>query len=630
MSTCLRLRVLVGGVLCLVGCSPEADRPNSGTSATAFRSEAVQPGQLAIVASSLDSIIARGESKYLEGDFDAARSVWLAALRQVGSLRDSVAEPRLLTWLGLAAWRQGQYGEARQLGEKALALKLRRGLNGELSRSYNALGLLAWNEGRLEAAASLFGDAIRAARAQQDDEGVAKGSGNLGLVHTELGEFGDARQSFLAARIAGQSLGNARIEGNALNNLGMLEIRIGDARSAIAPLQEARRLYHSIRYATGEQNALGQLATAYATLGRPQDAFAVLDSALRIAREQGLQQEEASNLQILAELFEGAGDPQRALRYYQQAQVLNARLGLQVEAGTISRRQAATYAALGNLQQARSQALEALDAHRTAGARLEELNDLLLLAEITHQAKRLTEVSAYVGAARHLARKLDTPVGRTSLALTAGRIADRDRQPARVIRALDQAQPDLARGDYASEWEGHALRSRALAQMGLLDSAVVVGRRAVGAVERVRSAYASGVLRTAYTSDKAGVYADLVLLLLRLNRVEEAFTVADAARGRAMIEHLSGAGEAVRQQGDVQALNESEKLLRRINALLRVRSPTSLRKQGASTNHCFSGQRGIPDAPHSWVQRIPTQTRCAERFSQTKPCCSTWSLRIGC
>jgi len=166
----------------------------------------------------------------------AARSVERAT--QETKLRKRV----IITWLGLASWRKGDYKDARQQGESALALKLRLHLDADLFKSYNALGLLAWNEGRLADAAALFDTAMATARAHGDREGVGKASGNLGLVFGELGEFSKASEGFAVLRQVGRELKDARIEGNALDNEAMLQIKLGEPASAIPSLLEARRL----------------------------------------------------------------------------------------------------------------------------------------------------------------------------------------------------------------------------------------------------------------------------------------------------------------------------------------------------------------------------------------------------
>lgn len=517
----------------------------------------------------LDSVVAAAESVYLRGEFDSARAIWREALPRATAVRDSVREARILTWLGLAAYRQGDYREARTLGERALALKREAGLPGELTRSFNALGLLAWNEGRLEDATRLFEQAMQTARAASNDTAVAKAANNAALVHTELGNFAAARAGFLEARRAAEELGDARIEGGALTNLGMLEVQLGDPATAIMHLRRARERYRTIGYATGEQNTLGQLGTAFDALGEPRLALAALDSALALSRKQGLRQEEASNLELIAGLHRQAGDLHRALRQYQDANRINDELGLQVEKGTNLRSTAEIHLALGRADLAATDAAAALQIHQSTGARLQELRDRLLLADLASRARRGTEVNRQLRGAHRLAAALDARIARIEVALASAAIADGGKNPRAVLRALDASREDLKHGGYGSEWQAAELRSRAYARLSKLDSAVQAGREGVAAVERIRGRFGSGFLRSSFAVDKAGPYAALVDVLLRLGRSAEAFEVADGSRSRALVEHLGAAGDkmspATRTLG---ALSESEVMLRQIDNLV--------------------------------------------------------------
>ncbi len=513
--------------------------------------------------------IARAESIYLRGQFDSARALWQDALTQSRAAQDSAQQGSILTWLGLVAYRQGDYSQARLLGEQALDLKLRTGSSADLSRSYNALGLLAWNEGRLADASSLFGQAAGSASASMDEAGVAKAANNLALVHTELGDFVKARAGFLEARRSGRRLGDARIEGGALTNLGMLDVQMGDPRSAIASLRAARALYWSIGYETGEQNALGQLATAYDAIGEPRLAFATLDSALELSRKEGLRQEEASNLDLIAGLHRQAGDFHRALQIHGRASRLNRELGLAVEEGAGLRSEAEIHSVLGRPDLARDYAGRALRIHQAAGARSEELRDHLLLAELASISGTTSAIAIHLGAARRLATGLDARTARVVVALAEAAIRDRAGGGRDVLRVLGAAREDLSSGDYGAAWQAAALRARAYERLSLLDSAAAAGTQAVAAVEHVRRNFGSGLLRTSYAADKAAAYADLVGVLLRLGRTEEAFEVADASRSRALLEHLGAprAGVPLRE-ATIRAFAENEQLLRRIDTLV--------------------------------------------------------------
>jgi CHAT domain-containing protein len=553
----------------MCSCSNPRDPPVAQARTNAASGSAVA-GSTPSAPGSGEDLVSVGESTYWAGNYDSARALWRGALRQARTTKNDTAEARILTWLGLTSWRKGDYPDARQQGESALALKLHHHLDADLFKSYNALGLLAWNEGRLTDAAELFGKAMVVARATTDREGMGKASGNLALVHGEMGEFAKATQGFATMRQVGMALKDARIEGNALNNLGMLQIKLGEPASAIPFLLEARRLYHSIDYGNGEQNALGQLGTAYSALGDHRAAFAALDSALALSRKQGIRQEEASNLEIIAELYREAGDIPRALRFYGDAQAIEKELGLSIQGAANLRNTAEIHASLGRLDVANALATEALRTHQTAKARSDEVRDLLLLAELSQAANQPQAAADYLKAADRLIGKLGWRRARIELALARARIADRAQQPRAALRALRSTDGDLLRAGQGLEWEALALRARAHARLGALDSAISTGRKAVAAVERIRSNIGSGMLRSSYLSDRETAYLDLVSALLRSGRVNEALEVSDNMRGRALQEHLV-ARETDRPgttSSPVQALAEREAVLRRIDALV--------------------------------------------------------------
>jgi CHAT domain-containing protein len=125
------------------------------------------------------------------------------------------------------------------------------------------------------------------------------------------------------------------------------------------------------------------------------------------------------------------------------------------------------------------------------------------------------------------------------------------------------------------------------------------------AVERVRGNLTSGSLRTSYAADRASVYGDLVVALLRLGQTNEAFAIADAARGRALLEHIAAAGRAIaRTSGAGADLVRAEQLLRRIDQLvdrLRVAdTPTPRRRSiGAGDEAGFLTQE-LATARHDY------------------------------
>lgn len=558
--------LLLPAVLTAIGCSESG--PAGGAE------HAVDSAGLS--APHTASVQERAEKIYARGQIDSALVLFRIAHRQALEAGDSVGIARSLTWLAQAHWRLGDYAATRELGEEALALKQRLGLEEGLFRSYNVLGLLAWNESRLLDASELFSRATDAARATGDSVNLAKVFNNLALVRTSLGAFDEARQGFMRAREMARATEVPFIEGRVLVNLGMLAIEVGDPRSAIRWIEEARTLLRAARDPVGEQSALGHLGVAYAAIGESGRAVAYLDSALHQDRAQGLKQEEASNLEQLAELHREAGNHARALRLLEEARRINTELGLSDELASDLTQQARIRETLGNLNLALRNAEEALRIHREIGSPLREVEDLVVLAELSREAGRSGDARAYTAAAQALAVDLGVRTARLAVALGRARMASSAGDALEVLRILDGAKLDLRRGGYGVEWESHTLRARAYAAAGDLESATAEGRKAVEAVERIRGTYASATMRHSYLRERSDTYADLVRVLLELGRVAEAFETADAARGKVLLGSLASGvprtapASAIPAADAVQGLAEGDHLLRRVAELSRT------------------------------------------------------------
>ena len=562
--------------LVALGCA-SGDTSIAGADSAARRPAA----DVAVALTGADSLLRLGDSLYRQSP-ESAQVVWKAALTSARATSDSHAIARALTGLGMAARLLGDARSSRRLGEEALAIKLRLGMRSELFRSYNALGLLAWNEERHADASDLLARAADVARESGDSAGLARATINSGLVLDDLGSFAAARKALESGRDLTQAIGDSVNLGRALINLASLDIRLGDPLAGIASIEAARGITRATGDSTGELNAIGQLATARDALGEPQAAFALLDPAQRMASRLGLRAEEADDLKLIADLFNDAGDYRHALDYYARARALNDSLDRPGEQGNILRNEADAHAGLGNHRLALDHGLEAVRVHQSAGLRYSELRDHLFVAELVMKMERTSEAEMHVRSAHAIAAALDAPVARARVALTEARVALAVGQWDRVLRVLDNASASLPLLGSSAMADAMALRSRAYAALGQLSLAAEAGQRAIDEVERIRGNYRSGELRTSYASQKSSVYADQTLLLLRMGRGADAFQVADAARGRALLEHLTAARADIQNEDPARVLLEKEELLRRIDALvakLRENEPRSPRER---------------------------------------------------
>lgn len=517
--------------------------------------------------------VAAGDSLYGQEHYDSARIMLTGALALARSTGDARAEARALTSLGAIARWAGDLPTARRLTDEGLALKVKHGFVDDYFESYNTLGLITSDEGHDSAAVHLFTQAIDLARAAHDTIDLARALGNLGQSDTYLGDYQAGRMNQRAARADARIAGSKRIEGNALLNEAMIDVYEGEPGSAIALLDTARSVYGGT-YATGDQFLLGQVATAYELTGEDGRAFATLDTALALARRLGLHHQEYEDLRLLGGLHFRVGDYRRAVRYFDQARAGFVGKGYEEDLANTWRGSAEAHLRLDDVREAERDAENALRVHTADGSHLDQLDDLLLLATIGLRTGGLPQAEPRLRAGYAIADRLNTRSARIAVALAEARLADQVHDAPRVLRALRGAAPDLQAGAFGADWEAAALAARAFARLNRLDSAALFGHRAVNAVERLRSDIASPEVRSTYVADRAQVYADLVVVLLRLGKTDEAFSIADQARSQELLEELAYARTSA-----PRSLTDADQLLRRIDSLVeRIRENTPARR----------------------------------------------------
>ncbi len=535
--------------------------------------------------SGIDSLIGAGERLFDSERFDSARRVWTIALDRTGTTGDSTAATRVLGWLSLVAWQQGDLGPARDFARRSLGLGLgtrdsalgtRRveGGGADVGRAHLVLGLVALGDDDREAITH-FDSAAVAARGGADTAMIARAMGGMGLGYAYLGDLARAREYQRSQRSLAQRIGNLRLEGNGVLNEAMIDILAGDPRPAMARIDTARSLYRRGHYAVGEQHALGQLATAYELTGEDHRVLETLDSALAIDRRLGLKEQEADELRLLGGAHLRLGDYRRALEHYEAAAILMRSGRFEANLAAVLRGEAQVHLRLGN----RAKAGHAIDEATRLDAASEEpagqLEDLLLTVEIAEQDHGRVAAAARLAEARTLARTIGTRDAAVAVLLAEMALADRANDPRAVLRSAAAGRALMTDHD---DWRALGLAARAHARLGSLDSALAVGRRAVAAIERVRAGLATDALRANYVADRASVYADLVVALLRAGRPAEAFAVADGARSRGLLERLSES--RANPNEPLADLRASEQLLHRIDSLIqriretdRVRTP---------------------------------------------------------
>jgi len=156
--------------------------------------------------------------------------------------------------------------------------------------------------------------------------------------------------------------------------------------------------------------------------------------------------------------------------------------------------------------------------------------------------------------------------------LTLARVQLRQRQPHDALDSIAHAQEN----EFVGDRSGHAIdTAEALRQLGRIEQATVILRDALTNIERTRTTIvADDRQRRFFFKERMATYVALVDLLVAQGKHEEAFSVTDEMKGRALLDILSGA------HTDLSGLTEQEQrtereLASRVSGISATRDPAA-------------------------------------------------------
>jgi predicted ATPase/class 3 adenylate cyclase len=264
-------------------------------------------------------------------DRHAFRGLALPIYEELGDL---AGQASVLNNLGIEAYYEGRWDEARDLYERSRALRERIGDVINVATTTNNVGEIESDQGRFAEAEQRFAEALRIADAAGQRFIAAVVRSNLGRVAARAGRFEEAEELFAEAEHVLKELGAAAF---------VLELQ---ARQAEVAALRADVPHVAIRLAedaldraerSGATPAVRALlervrAAAYTQRDARQEARQALERALEIARRDNVEYEAAHALRALAALERSTGNTDAADAADDAAREIFLRLGVDAKA----------------------------------------------------------------------------------------------------------------------------------------------------------------------------------------------------------------------------------------------------------------------------------------------------------
>ena len=178
--------------------------------------------------------------------------------------------------------RCGQFKEAKEQGEFALAAAERAGdLTGQ-ARALTHIGNALEGEGRFQEARQFVQRARGIFREVDALDGQAASLKSLGIISGRLGELPRAMERFGEARELYRRLGDRKGEADILGNLGALSYYLGEYEKCIEYTEQAQPLFYEMGNRIGSAKCLTNLGNSYSALGAFAEGLKHHERALEI------------------------------------------------------------------------------------------------------------------------------------------------------------------------------------------------------------------------------------------------------------------------------------------------------------------------------------------------------------
>jgi len=487
---------------------------------------------------------------------------------------------RAIRFVGEIHWRLGDYPQAAERLEEALALARAshdRLLEGKV---LNVLGLLNWDLGAFEEAREFFRQGSEIADAMGDKRLAGAILNNLSLVDDEQGDYLTSLSQYQRVLEYYEAADFPRGRGDTLGNIGGVKLLLGRYAEALDYYRQALAVSESLDSTIAKSQDHGNIGLSLLGLGRVDEAMDQLQQAISLADGAGMEQDRAfwlrasgnANLRFgrydlglqqfqaaleiyerigsgtervealndMGSLHQSLGDPAGAESYYQQAMDLARDIGL-------ARGVTLNQVALGDVQRYQGNTERASALYGEAAQRAAESGEMSLWISALLRQSQLDLTMQHTGSASELAiqaQSLATETGSpVLLAQALVTLADAKRQdPAQINAALAGYTRALEILDKSPDadlaWRAHYGKGLALDAAGQRGEAISALYAAIEIIENVRDQLLQDRFRAGYIQDKYQVYVDLVRLQLEAGQNEEAFNTAERLRSRSYRELL--------------------------------------------------------------------------------------------
>jgi tetratricopeptide (TPR) repeat protein len=262
------------------------------------------------------ALLRRGQAYWRLGQYSDGAAQIQQALHVLGGLGNDALRGECLRNLGTIAYVQGNFQEAHDFHQRALAIQEQTGDLTACSHTNTSLGNVALRLGDIDNAERHFNLAIELSRKVNNPRREAGGLTNLGLVIEARGDYAAARQIYERAAAIFQRLQDWSGYSAAISNIGSTAMSLGDYLTAEQRFNEALSMQRRQNEVEGAAISLVNLGLLAVNTGDDAAALALCQEVDALTGGRGMRYLQAYALTYLGHASLGLGQVEQAAGYY--------------------------------------------------------------------------------------------------------------------------------------------------------------------------------------------------------------------------------------------------------------------------------------------------------------------------
>jgi len=344
--------------------------------------------------------------KYHQGDYEQVRRYSEECLAISKTISDKKGIAESLHNLGKVADIKGDYEQAKKYHEESLAFKNEIGDKNGMADSLQSLGNLSVDQGDYEKAQKYFEESFAIKKEMGDKKGMASNMNSLGCLSSFQGDYEQAKKYHEESLAYNKDIGSKMGVAISMGNLGMIAFNQGEYEQAKKYYEESLAIRKELGNRKGMADYMHNLGGIVYTQGDYEQAKKYFEDSLAVRKEIGDRIGMADSLNNLGGVMYTQGDYEQAKNYFEESLATRKEIGDKRGMADSLNNLGSVARHSGDHEQAKKYHEESLAIKNEIGDKPGVANTLIYLALLFEQNKKYFNAVKLLYAAEHTVKSM--------------------------------------------------------------------------------------------------------------------------------------------------------------------------------------------------------------------------------